>query len=245
MIGSILTGGFHAHPFIKAATIILTNNYLESPFGQPLPLLLGTIISSVIGTGLTKIFMLSHVGQDHLWICGIVATALSSIAMSLTGTLHPAAASSAFLCAMNKQVRENLGWFYLVDQIVLFLITIGFACLFGNMYTKYPLYWLLPPRLETTKSNTPFPPWLKIIFDHLHHQEKNHVTGLSKSSQVADIPTEDYPNSCSGDLGEYNQNESPTRDYGDYGDYTDTDMYSEEEYHTHQTKTRDGREGFS
>lgn len=83
--------------------------------------------------------MMSHIGEDHLWICGILATALSSIAMSLTGTLHPAAASSAFLCTMSEQVRENLGCFYLIDQVVLFLITIGFACLFGNMYTKYPL----------------------------------------------------------------------------------------------------------
>lgn len=216
---------------LQAATVILTNNYLESPFGQPLPLATGTIISAIIGTGLTKLFMLNPANEEYLWVCGVLAVAISSVIMGLTGTLHPAAASTALLCATSKEIREQLGWFYLVNQIVISIITIGIACLFGNMYSRYPLYWLLPPRLETPKSHRLFAPWLGSIFGCLFHQEKvessssSDISGSSESKDSTDLSS--FSSEGSNERGQYDE-DLPVRDYGDYGDYTHTD-YDEDD----------------
>lgn len=234
---------------IQAATIILTNNYLESPFGQPFPLAAGTLISAIIGTGLTKLFMLNPANEDHLWVCGVLSVTIASTVMGLTGTLHPAAAGTALLCSMSDEVRIHLGWFYLVNQLVLVCITVGIACLFGNMYAKYPLYWLLPPRLSSTKSSLPLPEWLQYSIDHLYHHEKaqlpsNNQPGLSSdSSSSFDISeTDSCETSGSSANSEYHlkkqrTEESFTRDYGEFGDYmrsdpgsSDSEYSSDDEY---------------
>lgn len=131
--------------------MILTNNYLESPFGQPFAIFFGTLCSAVIGVGLTKLFLLAGAsGESHLWICGALSVAIASIFMSHTHTLHPAAASTALICSINAEIR-HLGWFYLADQVICGVIVISIACLFGNMYARYPLYWFLPPKLSAPK----------------------------------------------------------------------------------------------
>lgn len=143
----------HSAPIIVpswAATIILTCNALESPLGQPFNLFFGTLFSSVIGVGLTKLWMLHENNEETLWICGALALAISSVFMSHTKMVHPAAGSAALLCAINPTIR-HMGWFYLVVQIVTALIVMAVGSIFANLYSQYPLYWLLPPNLAETR----------------------------------------------------------------------------------------------
>lgn len=140
----------HLAPIIVpswAATIILTCNALESPLGQPLSLFFGTFFASVLGIGLTKLWILKDTHMETLWVCGAVALALSSIMMSHTKLVHPAAGSAALLAAINPEIRA-MGWFYLVVQIVTALIVICVGSIFANIYSQYPLYWALPPKLS-------------------------------------------------------------------------------------------------
>lgn len=127
-----------------SASIILTCNALESPFGQPFSLFVGTIISCVLGISLTKIWMLNPANEDTLWVCAALAAALSSILMSWAKVIHPAACSAALLCAINTEVR-HMGWFYLLVQTITSAIVIACGVLFSNLYAQYPLYWFLPP----------------------------------------------------------------------------------------------------
>lgn len=130
-----------------AAAVILTCNALESPFGQPYSLFLGTFISCVLGVGLTKLWLLIPENEDTLWVCGALSGSLSSVLMSWAQLIHPAAGSAAILPAVNDEIR-NLGWFFLVVQIVTSLIVIAVSSIFSNLYAQYPLYWFLPPHLE-------------------------------------------------------------------------------------------------
>lgn len=106
--------------------------------------------------------------------------------MSYTRTLHPAAASSAFICSINNDIRR-LGWFFLVNQLVCCVIVIAVACVFANIYAKYPLYWVLPPKLKTSNITTPLPLGLRNIFKNsrnesfqIHHQP----SALGKQNDV-------------------------------------------------------------
>ena len=150
----------HSVPHIVpswAATIILTCNALESPLGQPFNLFFGTFFSSILGVGLTKIWMLNQSNEATLWVCGALALALSSVLMTHAKMVHPAAGSAALLCAINPEIR-HLGWYYLVVQIVTALIVMGVAAVFANIYAQYPLYWALPPKLTKAIPILPSPP---------------------------------------------------------------------------------------
>lgn len=147
----------HSTPIIVpswAATIILTCNALESPLGQPFPQFVGTILSSILGIGLTKIWVIGGRNEETLFVCGALALALSSIMMTRLNVVHPAAGSAALLAAISPPVRD-MGWYYLVVQIVTAIIVIGVGSIFGNMYAQYPLYWLLPPKLASSTSTPP------------------------------------------------------------------------------------------
>lgn len=132
-----------------AASAILIYNVIESPLGQPRNTFFGNLLSSFVGICITKLFMLNTNDEKYLWVCGALCVAVASISMSVTKTLHPPGGASALLCAIDDQVRE-LGWFYLVIQIVSGLIMLSVACLFNNVQRKYPLYWWTPNTLQAS-----------------------------------------------------------------------------------------------
>lgn len=141
----------HQTPDIPSwvAAIILTCNGLESPFGQPFNIIVGTLASSFIGICLAKLWMLNPENEDTLWVCAALSAAITSIMMSAIKSIHPAACSAGLLPIFSPRVR-SLGWFYLVIQLVSGIIIILVSMVFGNIYAQYPLYWLLPPKLDDT-----------------------------------------------------------------------------------------------
>lgn len=139
-----------------AATIILTCNGLESPLGQPFSLFFGTFFTSIIGIGLTKLWMLREGGEETLWVCGALATSISSVFMSYAKLIHPAAGSASLLAAISPAVR-HMGWYYLVIQIVTGLLIICVSSVFANIYAQYPLFWFMPPNLAKLPSKAAQP----------------------------------------------------------------------------------------
>lgn len=93
--------------------------------------------------------MLNPANEEYLWVAGALCVGVASISMSLTKTVHPPGGAAALLCAIDPQVRD-LGWFYLVVQIVSGLEMITVACLFNNVQRKYPLYWWTPQSLSAS-----------------------------------------------------------------------------------------------
>lgn len=147
---NLFNGKYHAPVIIPswAATSILIYNAIESPLGQPRNTFFGTILSSIVGISITKLFMLNSNNEQHLWVCGALCVGVASVVMGLTKTVHPPGGASALVAAIDPKVRA-LGWFYLVVQIVTALIMLGAACLFNNIQRRYPLYWWSPLTLKT------------------------------------------------------------------------------------------------
>lgn len=115
-------------------------NAVKAPLAQPRNVYLGTLLSTIIGIAITKLFMLNPAMEDHLYLAAALSTAVSSVVMTITNTVHPPAGASAYLAAGDASVRK-LGWFYIVVQIVIFLIITGTACVFDNLIDQYPLAW--------------------------------------------------------------------------------------------------------
>lgn len=136
-----------------AAAMVMTCNALESPFGQPFNLYFGSMLATLIGVGMTKIWLTNPDNEDTLWLCGALVASLASVISSYLRVVHPAAISSAFMSVMNKSVRE-LGWFFLVVQLISGALIIVLSAIFGNLYSQYPLYWLLPPKLSNEEKDS-------------------------------------------------------------------------------------------
>lgn len=122
-----------------AATIILTCNGLESPLGQPKNLFVGTMLSSILGIVLTKLWLL-HLHEDTLWLCSVLSLSLSSIMMSALNIIHPAAGTAALLYPLLKETRD-MDWMYLLVQLITSFEIIAVSAIFANIYSVYPLYW--------------------------------------------------------------------------------------------------------
>ncbi|KAG5360319.1 Transmembrane protein [Yarrowia sp. B02] len=142
--GSYFVDGRHVPGLAPScgATAILIYNALEAPLAQPRNVFVGTVVSSIIGVGICKLFMLGD-NEDYLWISGSLAVGISSVVMSLTKTIHPPAGAAALLASITPTFRA-LGWKYIVVQVVSMSLMLAVACLLNNIQMRYPVYWLYP-----------------------------------------------------------------------------------------------------
>lgn len=130
--------------------------------------------------------MLNPENEQIIWVCAALSVAISSVVMVHTKTLHPAAASGALIAAIDEDIRD-MGWFFLVDQIVCAILVILVACFYGNMYSKYPLFWVLPPKLKTTPNIAPPPDRLTKALMRVPHHFNSSTNSSASSSDSSGI----------------------------------------------------------
>ncbi|KAI5949594.1 hypothetical protein KGF54_005471 [Candida jiufengensis] len=139
---NIFTDHHHA-PIILAsygASAILCFNASQVPLAQPRNVLVGHFISALIGMSVQKLFSLSETGQKHYWASAAISVSISSIVMSMTNCIHPPAGASAILPSIDEQIR-SMSWWYLPVQIISSVLIIVVACITGNVFRSYPVYW--------------------------------------------------------------------------------------------------------
>lgn len=115
---------------------------IESPLSQPRNIVLGQLISSVIGVAINKGFArLPGSRHDDLrWLAGALSCASSTTATALTGTVHPPGGATALLAVADSDVA-GIGW-ALVPLVVLnSVIMLGVALLVNNVQREFPAYW--------------------------------------------------------------------------------------------------------
>jgi CBS-domain-containing membrane protein len=122
------------------ASAILIFNAMQAPLAQPRNVIFGTFISSLIGVCLMKLWMTNPANEDTLWLAGALSTAISSVLMTMTNTIHPPAGAAALLPAVDDNIRA-LGWWYLPVQLVSGVLIVGVACVMNNVVLQYPVYW--------------------------------------------------------------------------------------------------------
>lgn len=141
------TSTISPNPIIIAslgATAILEYNTLYSPLAQPRSLLLGQALSATIGILVTKAFqqLPPERFEDLRWLAGALAVSLSSVAMTLTKSIHPPAGATALMAATSPEITE-LGWWLLALVELGSAVMLLVALVWGNLHTerRFPLFW--------------------------------------------------------------------------------------------------------
>lgn len=125
------------------ASAILIYNSIGVPLAQPRNVFFGTILSSLIGVALPKIFLTNPDNEQYLWLSGALATSISSVLMSVFNIVHPPAGAAALIPSVVSAATE-LGWYYLALQTLSAVVMLGVALLMNNIRRVYPVYWWSP-----------------------------------------------------------------------------------------------------
>lgn len=126
---------FSATPLILGsfgATCVLIFGFPDAPFSQPRNVVVGHVLSSLIGVTALTLF------GPHWWAGGIAAGAAIA-AMMATRTVHPPAGSNPVIVFMSQP-----GWaFVIYPTLVGALLLVALALVFNNSTRKttYPIYW--------------------------------------------------------------------------------------------------------
>lgn len=157
----------HHLPMIIAsygAAAILCFNANHVPLAQPRNILVGNVISSIIGVGIEKLFGLTSAGRSHYWASGALSVAVSSVVMTVLNCIHPPAGAAALLPSVDVTIR-SMGWWYVPAHVVSSVLMIAVSCITGNIIRTYPQFWWTPkkPQPEPPKSKDPTPQLLSDI----------------------------------------------------------------------------------
>ncbi len=132
---------------MQGAAAVLEYNTVDSPLSQPRNIILGQAISTVIGIGITKLFLLSPHFESLRWLAVALSVGLASAAMGFTKTIHPPAGATALMAATTPEITE-LGW-YLLPLIMLgSTLMLASACIVNNIQRTFPVYWWTPEDLS-------------------------------------------------------------------------------------------------
>ncbi len=115
------------------ATCVLLFGFPDAPFSQPRNIVLGHVISSLIGLSLVSIF------GYHVWVLAL-ALALAIATMMFTRTVHPPAGSNPVIIFL-----LHPSWSFLIFPTLigaLLVVIVGLFYLNVARSEKYPKYWL-------------------------------------------------------------------------------------------------------
>jgi CBS-domain-containing membrane protein len=134
------------HPLIlfasTAAASVLLYALPHSPMSQPWPLLVGNLLSAVVGC-LCSVFIPDPV------IAAACAVGLSIFLMHLTHSLHPPGAATAMLMVLNAEQIQHHGWMWAGGAVLAnAVLSLLLAIIINNLihFGRYPVhrYHLLP-----------------------------------------------------------------------------------------------------
>ncbi|WP_316737506.1 HPP family protein [Pedobacter aquatilis] len=118
------------------ASSVLIYGVIASPLAQPRNLILGHLVSAIVGVTVYKIV------PDVIWINAPLAVAFSIIAMQYTKSLHPPGGATALIAVSGSAKIKSLGYLYvlfpvLTGVLILFIV----ALIFNNLTAdrKYPV----------------------------------------------------------------------------------------------------------
>ncbi|RAW07662.1 HPP family protein [Halomonas elongata] len=119
------------------ATSVLLYAAPESPFAQPRNVLLGSLLSALVGVACFEWF-----GATALAVA--LAVSLSVLVMQLTHSVHPPGAAAALIAVIGGADVHALGWWFPIIPIALGCsVMLIVAMLVNNLarHRRYPHYW--------------------------------------------------------------------------------------------------------
>lgn len=113
-------------------------------------MVMGHLLSSVIGVSICKLFLLSNDFDSIRWVAGALACASATSAMALTKTVHPPAGATALLAVVDNGIVD-LGWFFIPILLLGCAIMLACALLVNNLQRRFPVYWWTPEDLSNVE----------------------------------------------------------------------------------------------
>ncbi|KAI3056904.1 hypothetical protein CBS147353_11109 [Aspergillus niger] len=132
------------------ASAVLLFGVIESPVAQPRNFVFGHFLSALVGTCITRLFVLNDQYQGYLvnthfhpstFINGGLSMATSLLVMLVTGCAHPPSGATGLNAAVQSDI-VSLSWRYLPTVLASSLIMLGWALFINNLgRRRYPLHW--------------------------------------------------------------------------------------------------------
>ena len=121
------------------ASAVLLYGAPYSPLAQPYNVVVGHVVSAVVGVGVFQIF------GDANWISVALAVSLAIAMMQLTRSTHPPGGATALIAVASSQQIHDLGFMYVLYPVATgALILVGVAFISNNLMSsrRWPLYWV-------------------------------------------------------------------------------------------------------
>lgn len=116
------------------ASSVLIYGAIHSPLAQPRNLILGNLISAVIGVTVAK-FM-----PDIIWITAPLAVGFSIVSMQMIKALHPPGGAAALIAVIGSERIQELGYLYVLMPVLTGSLILFFVALVFNNITKHRRY---------------------------------------------------------------------------------------------------------
>jgi len=122
------------------ASAVLLYALPESPLSQPRNLIVGHVLSAVVGVTIN--YILPH--ESTRWLACALAASLAITLMQLTRTVHPPGGATAVIAVSQESMRKQ-GFFYVVFPVLTGALTmLLIALVINNILLTYPSYWCAP-----------------------------------------------------------------------------------------------------
>ncbi|KAJ2675332.1 hypothetical protein IWW42_001116 [Coemansia sp. RSA 1085] len=145
----------HNLPFAIApagASAVLIFAVPASPLAQPRNVIVGHVISALIGTFMNALFR--HAAESFRWMPAALAVGISIFLMGLTNCYHPPAGATAFLGGFFASDFEAVRWWFpLYPVLPVALIMVGIGLIVNNICRVYPIYWFTPVHVPKAHSS--------------------------------------------------------------------------------------------
>lgn len=120
------------------ASAVLVYGAIKSPLAQPRNLILGHVLSALVGVACYKLF------PEAVWIAAPLAVSSAIALMHLTRSLHPPGGATALIAVIGGPKVAALGfWYALVPVGAGASILLAVAVVVNNLASRrrYPEYW--------------------------------------------------------------------------------------------------------
>ncbi len=156
------------------ASAVLLFAVPHSPLAQPWNVLVGHVISAIIGVTCSKWI-------PNQWLAGAVAVGGAITAMHYTKSIHPPGGASALVAVVGGDSIQQAGYLYVLQPVALNALTIVIVALLYNLpfgWRRYPQALARPP--------LPVSPGTREAIPH-----ENLVYALSQIDSLVDISEDD------------------------------------------------------
>ncbi len=124
------------------ASAVLTYGAPLAEFSQPRNLVLGHVVSALVGVTVFKFVP----GVDQMAITCALAVSTAVLGMHVTRSLHPPGGATALIAVIGTDKVHKLGYWYVIFPVFLgAMVLLAVALLINNLSTNpkrhYPVYW--------------------------------------------------------------------------------------------------------